>query len=47
MISDIISYALLAVIFVVTGLRLFIEKPNRLTEIPLAPWRKALHRMRR
>ena len=46
MASDIISYALLAIIFVVTGLRMFLEKPNRLKEIPLRPWRKVLGRMR-
>ena len=46
MASDIISYALLAIIFVITGLRMFLEKPNRLTEIPLRPWRKVLSRMR-
>jgi hypothetical protein len=47
MASDIVAYALLAVIFVVTGLRMFMEKPNKLTEIQLQPWKKVLHRMRR
>ncbi len=46
MTSDIISYALLAIVFVVTGLRMFLEKPNRFTEIPLRPRRKVLGRMR-
>jgi hypothetical protein len=40
MISDLISYAILAGSFVVTGLRTFIDKPNKLTEIPLRSWRK-------
>jgi hypothetical protein len=30
--SDLISYALLAGIFVITGLRMLIEKPRKLTE---------------
>lgn len=30
--SDVISYALLAAIFVITGLRMLIEKPRKLTE---------------
>jgi cytochrome b subunit of formate dehydrogenase len=47
MASDIVAYALLAVIFVVTGIRMFMEKPNRLTEIPLKPWKEVLHRTRR
>ena len=36
--SDLISYGLLAVTFVVTGLRMLVQKPNKVTEIPL--WRK-------
>jgi hypothetical protein len=36
--SDLISYALLAVIFVITGLRMFIEKPKKLAET------QAMHR---
>lgn len=35
MLSDLISYALLAGIFVVTGLRTLIDKPNKIAEIPL------------
>ena len=42
MISDLISYGLLAAIFVVTGLRTFFDKPNKATEIPLQHWRKNL-----
>ena len=44
MTSDIISYGLLAVTFVITGLRMFVEKPNRMREIPF--WRKKIHRER-
>jgi hypothetical protein len=40
MIADLISYGLLASIFVVTGLRMFVEKPNKVKELPLAPWRR-------
>ena len=40
MISDLMSYGLLAVIFVVTGLRAFFDKPNKTTEIPLQHWGK-------
>jgi hypothetical protein len=36
--SDLISYALLAGIFVMTGLRMFVEKPKKLTET------EAMHR---
>ena len=35
MLSDLLSYALLAGIFVVTGLRTLIDKPNKITEIPI------------
>jgi hypothetical protein len=34
--SDILSYGLLAAIFVVTGLRMLVQKPNRMTEIPIS-----------
>jgi hypothetical protein len=36
MVSDVIMYVLLASIFVVTGLRMFVEKPNKLEEILVA-----------
>jgi hypothetical protein len=36
MVSDLIMYALLASIFIVTGLRMFDEKPNKLKEILIA-----------
>jgi len=35
MASDLIAYGLLAGIFIVTTLRMFIEKPNRLANPPL------------
>ena len=44
MASDLISYALLAGIFIITGLRRFVEKPNNLREIPLGSWRKKSQR---
>ena len=40
MLSDLISYGLLASIFVVTGLRNFIEKPNQANQFSLRPWRR-------
>lgn len=40
MVSDLIMYALLASTFVVIGLRMFTEKPNKLKEIPLARWKR-------
>jgi hypothetical protein len=36
MISDLVTYALLASIFIVTGLRMFVEKQNKLKEILIA-----------
>lgn len=39
MLSDLISYGLLVSIFVVTGLRMFVEKPNELKELPLRSWK--------
>lgn len=41
MLSDLISYGLLASIFVLTGLRNFIEKPNRANQFSLRPWKRA------
>ncbi len=35
--SDLISYAVLASIFVVAGLRMFIDKPGKPSELPF--WR--------
>lgn len=39
---DLISYGLLAATFVITGLRMLVHKPNKMTEIPI--WRKKIHR---
>jgi hypothetical protein len=39
MLSDLISYGLLVSVFVVTGLRMFVEKPNGLKELPLWSWK--------
>lgn len=33
--SDLITYALLASVFIVTGLRMFVDKPNKVKEISL------------
>jgi hypothetical protein len=40
--SELITYALLASVFVVTGLRFFLDKPNKLREVPLRRWKGAL-----
>jgi hypothetical protein len=40
MLSDLISYGVLTSIFVVTGLRVFVDKPNKLREIPLPRWKR-------
>jgi hypothetical protein len=45
--SDIISYAPLVVVFVVAGLRLFVDKPNQLKQVSLRPWREMLKRPKR
>ena len=34
MTSELISYAVLASVFIVTGLRLFIDKPGKPSELP-------------
>lgn len=39
MVSDLVSYGLLASVFIVTGLRMFVDKPNKIKEIRL-PRRK-------
>jgi hypothetical protein len=36
MVSDLVTYALLTSIFIVTGLRMLVEKPNKLKEILIA-----------
>lgn len=36
--SELITYGLLASIFIVTGLRMFIEKPKKALELTEQPW---------
>jgi hypothetical protein len=36
MLSDVLSYVLLTAVFVVMGLRLRMDKPNKLTELRLS-----------
>ena len=38
MVSDLVSYGLLASIFIVNGLRMFIDKPKKALDMPLPPW---------
>jgi hypothetical protein len=38
MVSDLITYGLLASIFILNGLRMFVEKPKKAEEVPLQPW---------
>jgi hypothetical protein len=40
MLSDLISYGVLAGVFIVTGLRALIDKPNKLKTIPLPRWKR-------
>ena len=42
MVSDLIGYVLLASVFIVTGLRMFVEKPNKLNELPLFRWKQTV-----
>lgn len=44
MASELIAYAPLVIVFVVTGLRMFVEKPNRIGPVSLRPWREMLRR---
>jgi hypothetical protein len=37
MVSDLIAYGLLASIFILNGLRMFVEKPGKTLEFPLRP----------
>ena len=46
MASDLIAYAPLIVVFVVTGLRMFVEKPSQAKQVSLRPWREILRRPR-
>ena len=36
--SELITYGILASIFIVTGLRMFIEKPKKAREVTEQPW---------
>lgn len=47
MTSDLIAYTPLVIVFVVTALRMFVEKPNRAKQISLRPWRDMLRRPHR
>ena len=47
MASDLISYAPLVVVFVVKGLRMFVDKPNQTKPMSLRPWREVLRRTNR
>lgn len=47
MTSDLIAYAPLIVVFVVTGLRMFIEKPAQAKQLSIRPWREILRGLRR
>ena len=42
--SELITYGLLASIFIVTGLRMFIEKPKKAFEITEQPWQGSKRR---
>jgi hypothetical protein len=44
MASDLISYAPLLIVFIVTGLRLFVEKPTGAKQVSLRPWREIFRR---
>ena len=44
---DLISYAPLVVVFVVTGLRMFVDKPNQAKLISLRPRREVLRHTNR
>ena len=42
--SELITYGLLASIFIVTGLRMFIEKPKKAFEVTEQPWQRLKRR---
>ena len=44
MASDLLSYAPLLIVFIVTGLRLFVDKPTGAKQVSLRPWRQILRR---
>ena len=41
MASELITYGLLASIFIINGLRMFIEKPKKAFEITEQPWQRS------
>jgi len=45
MASELITYILLVSALIVTGLRMFFDKPNKLSEIPLR-WKRSMLRKR-
>lgn len=47
MASDLITYAPLIVVFIVTGLRMFVEKPTQAKLNSLRPWREIIRRPRK
>ena len=44
MIFDLITYGLLATIFVINTLRMFVEKPKRALQTTQLPWERLLRR---
>ena len=42
--SELITYGLLASIFIVNGLRMFIEKPKKALEVAEQPWKRLKRR---
>jgi hypothetical protein len=47
MASDLVSYAPLLIVFIVTALRLFVNKPTMGKQVSLRPWREILRGPRR
>ena len=44
MIFDLITYGLLASVFVVNTLRMFVDKPKNALQTTQLPWQRLLHR---
>jgi len=44
MIFDLITYGLLASIFIVNTLRMFVEKPRNALQVAQLPWQRLLRR---
>ena len=47
MASDLVSYAPLLIVFIVTGLRLFVDKQTGAKQVFLRSWREILRRPNR